>query len=164
MITPLVRALRLWPARRWVVAMVSAAVFVLIIAIPTDLIDTPVFGREIPPTAWAWPSLLVSSVLAGLLLATYVDPAPREDEPALRRGGWLGAALTFLAVGCPTCNKLALVALGSAGALQWFGPVQPLLQALAIGLLVWALRKRLLGELSCPTTPSRGGVARVRAS
>lgn len=156
-----VLALRTWPMRRWIVAVGAASVFVLVVAIPTDLIDNPVFGREIPPTVWAWPSLLVSSVLGGLLLATYVDPAPREDEPALRRGGWLGAALTFLAVGCPTCNKLALLALGSAGAIAWFEPVQPLLQALAIGLLGWALRRRLLGELSCLTTPSRGGAARV---
>ncbi len=156
-----VLALRTWPRRRWIVAVGAASVFVLVVAIPTDLIDTPVFGREIPPTVWAWPSLLVSSVLGGLLLATYVDPAPREDEPALRRGGWLGAALTFLAVGCPTCNKLALLALGSAGAIAWFEPVQPLLQALAIGLLGWALHRRLLGELSCLTTPSRGGAARV---
>ena len=161
MISQPLRALRGWPLRRWLVAVLAAALFVLVVAIPTDLIDTPVFGREFPPTAWAWPSLIVSSLLAGLLVATYVDPAPRDDEPALRRGGWLGGALTFLAVGCPTCNKLALLALGSTGAVQWFEPVQPLLQVLAVALLGWALHRRLLGELSCPTTPSRGGVARV---
>lgn len=155
-----VLALRMWSRRRWVAAAAGAVVFALLVAVPTDLIDTPVFGRQIPPTWWAWPSLLVSSALGGLLLASYVGPATAADEVAPRRGGWLGAVLTYFAVGCPVCNKLALVALGSAGAIRWFQPVQPALQVVAIGLLAWALRRRLLGELSCPTRVP-GEVARV---
>ena len=150
-----------WPLRRWLVAAGAALAFTMVVAIPTDLIDTPVFGREIPPTWWAWPSLVVSSVLGGLLVATYVAAAPDQpDATATRRGGWIGATLTYFAVGCPVCNKLVLVALGSAGAVTWFEPVQPVLQVLATSLLAWALRKRLLGELSCPT-PTSGDVARV---
>lgn len=153
-------ALRMWPRRRWLAAAWAAVGFALVVAIPTDLIDTPVFGREIPPTWWAWPSLLVSSGLGGLLLATYVGRAPVDEGKAPRRGGWLGAALTYFAVGCPVCNKVALIALGSAGAIRWFEPVQPLLQVLAITLLGWALRTRLLGELSCPLR-ARGDVVHV---
>lgn len=140
-----------WPLRRWLTAVGAAVVFVLVVAIPTDLIDTPVFGREIPPTWWAWPSLALSSVLGGLLVATYVAAPEQADAPAPRRGGWIGASLTYFAVGCPVCNKLVLVALGSAGAITWFEPVQPVLQVLAVVLLGWALRARLVGELSCPT-------------
>ena len=152
-----------WPLRRWLAAAGAAIAFALVVAIPTDLIDTPVFSREIPPTWWAWPSLIVSSLLGGLLVATYVAASDRPDKPgatATRRGGWIAASLTYFAVGCPVCNKLVLLALGSAGAITWFEPVQPVLQVLAIALLAWALRKRLLGELSCPTTTS-GDVARV---
>ncbi len=152
--------LRSWPPRRWAAAAGSALAFVLLIAIPTDLIDNPVFGREIPPTWWAMPSLVVSSVLAGLLVATYVAAPAQPDVPSTRRGGWVGGALTYFAVGCPVCNKLVLVALGSAGAITWFEPVQPVLQLLGIALLTWALRRRLLGELSCPT-PISGDVAHV---
>ena len=152
-----------WPRRRWLVALAATAAFVLVVAVPTDLIDTPVFGREIPPTWWAWPGLLVSSVLGGLLVATYVAVPEQPEQPDVtvtRRGGWIGAGLTYFAVGCPVCNKLVLLALGSAGALTWFEPVQPVLQVLAIALLAWALRRRLRGELSCPTTIS-GDVTRV---
>jgi hypothetical protein len=141
-----------WPARRWLVALAAATGFVLVVAIPTDLIDNPVFGREIPPTWWAWPSLLVSSALGGLLVATYVRAPAQPERASSRRGGWTGGLLTFFAVGCPVCNKLVLLALGSAGAVTWFEPVQPLLQAAAVLLLLWALRSRLLGELSCSTT------------
>ncbi len=143
-----------WPARRWLSALAATVAFVLVVAVPTDLIDTPVFGREIPPTWWAWPSLLVSSLLAGLLIATYVRAPSQPDRASSRRGGWAGGLLTYFAVGCPVCNKLVLLALGSAGAVRWFEPVQPVLQGVAVLILLWALRSRLLGELSCPTTMS----------
>jgi hypothetical protein len=58
--------------------------------------------------------------------------------------------LAFFAVGCPVCNKLALVALGYAGALRWFAPVQPFLAVGGVALLGWALRARLQGQLVCP--------------
>lgn len=155
-----------WSTRRWLVAAGSALGYALVIAIPTDLVDTPVFGREIPPTWWSWPALVVSSVLAGLLTATYVA-APVADETAggtesddggeldrSAKGGYLGGFLTFFAVGCPVCNKLVLLALGTSGALTWFEPVQPVLSLAAIGVLAWALRTRLRGEVSC-AVPTR---------
>lgn len=145
------RVLLAWPVRRWLVALGAAAAFVLVVAVPTDLIDTPVFGREVPPTWWAWPSLLTSSVVGGLLVATYVGAPSQPDRTSSRRGGWAGALLTYFAVGCPVCNKLVLLALGSAGAMTWFEPFQPVLQVAAVLLLGWALRGRLAGELSCPT-------------
>jgi hypothetical protein len=148
-----------WPARRWVVALAATAVFVLVVAVPTDLVDTPVFGREIPPTWWAWPALLVASLLGGLLTATYVRAPSQPDRAASRRGGWVGGLLTYVAVGCPVCNKLVLLALGSAGAIAWFEPFQPVLQGVAVVVLLWALRSRLLGELSCRATPSGTSVA-----
>ena len=101
--------LRRWPPRRWLVAVATAAVVTVVTAVPTDLIDTPVFGREVPPTEWAWPALLVSSALAGLLTATYVAPV-QPASSRTERGGLLGGLLTYFAVGCPVCNKLALLA------------------------------------------------------
>ncbi len=143
-----------WPARRWLVAIGSAVVFGVALAIPTDLIDTPLFWREIPPTWWSWPSVVVSAALAGLLTATYVSPVSKalEDDQAIRTSGYGGGLLTFFAVGCPVCNKLVLLALGSSGAITWFEPVQPLLQVAAVGLLGWALQQRLRGERSCRVT------------
>jgi hypothetical protein len=151
--------LRSWPLRRWAVALLSAVGYALLVAVPTDLVDTPLFSRDVPPTWWSWPALLVSSLLAGVLTATYVgDPAATgapEDGP--RRGGYAGGFLTFFAVGCPVCNKLVLLALGTSGAMTWFQPVQPLLQVAAVAVLVWALRVRLRGEATCavPTPASQ---------
>ena len=55
------------------------------------------------------------------------------DAPT-RRGGIAGL-LSFFAVGCPVCNKLVIVALGTTGTLQWFEPVQPMLAVASIVLL-----------------------------
>lgn len=149
----MIAALRLWPTRRWTAAL-SGAVVVLLIAVSTDLIDTPIFRREVPRTCWVWPSLLLSSALTGLLVASDVaSPERTPTDRAATRSGWAGTALIFFAVGCPVCNKFVLLALGTAGAMTWFEPLQPLLQVTAVALLAWALRKRLLGELSCPTNP-----------
>lgn len=149
------RAVLAWPARRWAVAAAAAVAYTLAVGIPTDLVPNPVFGREIPPTWWSWPALAVSAALGGLLAATYVgSAAPADtDDPDTRRG-LAGGLLTFFAVGCPVCNKLVLLALGSAGAITWFEPIQPALQVAAVGLLAWALDTRLAGDIACPA-PTR---------
>ncbi|HHU10941.1 MAG TPA: hypothetical protein GXZ60_13160 [Intrasporangiaceae bacterium] len=142
--------LRTWTPRRWVAVAVATVGTILLIGLPTVLIPNPVFGREIPMTWWAWPALLVSAMLSGLLVGTYVRaPRPSGHEDEGTRRGMLGGVLTFFAVGCPVCNKVVLLALGSAGAMQWFAPVQPLLAAAAVAALVWALHTRLRGERSC---------------
>lgn len=141
--------LRTWPARRWWFAVATALSTVLVVAVPTALIPNPIFGREIPPTSWAWPVLLVTSVLAGLVAATYVA---RKDAGQNERGGILGTAgafATFFAVGCPVCNKLVLIAVGYAGALQFFEPLQPYLAGGSILLLTWAFILRVRRESSC---------------
>ncbi|WP_241989084.1 hypothetical protein [Cryobacterium serini] len=142
--------LRRWPARRWWVALATALFTVVFIAIPTDLIDTPFFSREIPPTVWSWPVLTLSAVLAGLVTATYVaHPEGASFGRAAGRAGMAGWLVTFFAVGCPVCNKLVLLALGTTGAMQFFEPVQPYLAAASIVLLGWALYARMTRENSC---------------
>lgn len=144
-----VQELRTWQLRRWGTALLAAAVTTILVAIPTDLIDTPFFMRDVPPTWWAWPVLIVNAVLAGLVAATYVA---RKDRTARSGGAWgmTGGIVTFFAVGCPVCNKLVLLALGYAGAMQYFEPVQPYLGATSIALLGVAFFVRVTRERRCP--------------
>lgn len=151
------RAARPTMRRRAVVAVVAACAFLVVVAVPTDLIDTPWFSRETPPTWWSWPSLVVSSVLSGLLVATYMSPAANPRADTVSRKGVAGGLLTFFAVGCPVCNRLVLVVLGSAGAMSWFAPVQPLLVVAGIAALGLALRSRLSSRRSCTLAAQRGG-------
>lgn len=145
--------LRGWDRRRWGSAAAAAVATAAVVAVPTAIIPTPFFGREVPVTWWSYPTLAVTAVLSGLLLATYVG-APAGPRPESARA-WTGAALSWFAVGCPVCNKLVLLALGYTGAMTWFAPVQPLLALGSVALLGWALRTRLRSTMACPT-----GVAR----
>ncbi len=147
--------MRTWPARRWAVSLGAAVLTVLVVGVPTVLIPTPWFGRTVAPTWWAWPVLVVTAALSGLVTATYVR-SPAELRPdSASRSSLVGGFLTYLAVGCPVCNKVALLALGAAGSLRWFAPVQPVLAVVGMLLLGYALRRRLAGERSCPVPPAR---------
>ena len=155
-------SLRHWPARRWWFAFVMALGTFVVVAVPTDLIPNPVFGRDVPPTSWSMPVLILSSVLAGLVGATYVaspDSAPRPREGRL---GIVGAMATYFAVGCPVCNKLVLLALGYTGALQYFAPFQVYLAFGSVLLLGWALVARVKRESSCALPQAVGDRAAAR--
>lgn len=145
-----------WTGRRWAAAAAASVAFALAIAFSTALIPNPIFGRSIEPTWWSYPAALITAVLGGLVFATYVrdHPAavPLQAAPvdSATRGSTIGGLLAYLAVGCPVCNKIVLLALGSTGAVQWFAPVQPVLAVGGVALLGWALRVRLRGAVACP--------------
>ena len=79
-------------------------------------------------------------------------PRPTSCRPATRTGIF-GGALTYLAVGCPTCNHLVVLALGTTGALAWFAPIQPFLALIGLAILGGAILHRvwLLREASITT-------------
>jgi hypothetical protein len=76
---------------------------------------------------------------------TPVSAAERRSTTMASLAG-LGA---FLAIGCPVCNKVALVLLGAGGAMSVYAPIQPWIAAGSLGLFVvtaaWRLRLRARG-------------------
>lgn len=156
-------ALRSWTPRQHLAAAMFSVAFALLIGVPTVLIPNPVFGRQVAVQVWNYPVWIASSVLGGMLAATYVRGA--RDQPAVEvaesvdapsRFGMVGGLLTWFAVGCPVCNKLALLALGYSGAITWFAPVQPYLAAAALLMTAGALLVRLRGQVLCFTPRRRG--------
>lgn len=152
------QALRAWQSRQWCVAGVGALATAVAVGVPTAVVPNSLFGRSVPVQWWNYPALAVTSVLAGIVLSTYVnrqDPSPSAQAPAPgSRLGAVGGVLSFLAVGCPVCNKLVLVLLGTSGALSYWAPVQPLLAVLSIVLLAEAALRRLSTQAECPATAS----------
>ncbi|WP_343035752.1 hypothetical protein [Isoptericola sediminis] len=147
--------LRTWTPRQRVVAVGAALAVGLLIGWATVLIPNPVFSREIPPVWWNYPVWILTSALSGMLVATYVrSAAPDPDEARSSRLGMAGGVLAWFAVGCPVCNKLALLALGYSGAITWFAPVQPFLGLAALALTAVALVWRLRGQVACPAPPA----------
>jgi len=142
-------ALRSWSRKRWQVAIISALITGVVISLPTAIIENPVFGRDIAVTVWSIPVVVVTAILSGMLFATYINNDLKLPEESSLKIGTAGTLLSFLAVGCPVCNKIALIALGYTGAIKYFAPVQPFLAFFGIAILIYALSKRLNGEIKC---------------
>lgn len=136
--------------RRMAFASLAAAALVAVaMGVPTDLIDTPWFTRDVPPTWWSYPVWVVTSLLSGVLIASYLPSTRPPDRATGSRVGGLGGIVGFLAIGCPVCNKIVLILLGTAGALTYFEPIQPLLAAVSVILLVAALWWRFRRQTPC---------------
>ena len=141
----------------------SAAAFVvggvltaLLLGVPTDVIPNGWFGRMTPVEDYAVPVLIATSVLSGLLVATWLGvEASACPARAGRTTGAAGGVFAWLAIGCPVCNKLVLLALGTSGALTWFAPLQPWLAATSVALLAGALAWRVR-RLTMPPAAAAG--------
>lgn len=143
--------LRSWNRQRWTVAVLAGVAAYFLMGLPTAVIDNPVFGRAVAVTPWSTPVLIVSSVLVGLIMATYVNPLQGGEMTIDRHGkiSGVGGLLSFFAIGCPVCNKIVLLALGTSGALNFFAPLQPILAIAGVAFLAYALVQRLRNERSC---------------
>lgn len=118
----------------------AAAATILLIGVPTVLIPNPWFSRMLPTRPQDYVFLVLTAILAGLLGATYAFPA----TCSLQEGKFsAGGLLSFLAVGCPVCNKVVILLLGASGAVTYFEPLQPVLGAAGMLLLGFALAIRL---------------------
>jgi len=153
----------------WAVAWALGSLIVF--GLTSAIIPNPVFGRQIPPEPFAIAVWVLSASLMGLIGATYSAPRVTSSPasgPAMsmtlqpvdvtseRRAGRLGTVAgfgAFLAIGCPVCNKVALVLLGTSGALTIWAPLQPILGAASLVLLAatlaWRFRSRRAGG-ACP--------------
>jgi hypothetical protein len=125
-------------ARTWWRAAAIAVIVGLVIALPTRLVPNGFFRRMTPTRPLDYAFWIMASALLGLVLALRATDAGRQDVKALTAG--FG---TFLAVGCPVCNKLVVALLGVGGALSIFAPLQPILGTASVVLLIVALRSRL---------------------
>jgi hypothetical protein len=145
--------------RYWGTALVGSLGTLLLLGLPAALIPNPVFGRQIEAEPFAYAVWIASAALAGPLIADWLVPArpdagrdPHRDGTG-EAGLTLGGLVAFLAIGCPICNKIVLVLLGTTGALQLFAPIQPILGAASVallaGTLAWRLRARARGCTRC---------------
>lgn len=128
------------PRSTWPRVIPYALVGALLIGIPSDIIDTPIFQRPVPLRTVDYVIWAISSLLIGLIFAIRVDDPETEQDTKPIWGGFA----SFLAVGCPVCNQAVVALVGTSGALNWWAPVQPVVGLAAIGLLIYALHKRLV--------------------
>ncbi len=140
--------LRLFGPKGWIAATVGAIAAFVVLGIPTAMIDNPFFIRMIPARDQDYVIWIVSSLLLGIVIGAFAISSVKGSG-----GGAMGSGvLTFLAVGCPICNKLVIVFLGVSGALAYFEPVQLYLGIASVIFLTWTLLLKARSVIrACPT-------------
>lgn len=140
--------IRLYVPRAALYGLLGAAFATLAIGIPTDVIRNGFFTRMTPVRAQDYVFLAVTALLTGALTASYALPQSRAcstEQGRMTAGGFL----SFFAIGCPTCNKMIVLLLGTSGALNIFEPIQPLLAIASfvlLGIAVWIRWRPVLGS------------------
>jgi hypothetical protein len=134
----------------------------------TYLVPPPATAVTLPAPAPAVSPGTAGATGTAAGTATYPGPAGSAAYPAAAADvavaagdgggptsalGYAGGLAAFLAIGCPVCNKVALVLLGTSGALTIWAPLQPLVGIVSLALLgatlAWRLRMRARGN-ACP--------------
>ena len=139
------------PWRVGLYALGTGIVTLLVIGLPTAVIPNAFFTRMIPTRPQDYLLLGITVLLAAALGATYAFPAVCSVQGRLTAGGFL----SFLAVGCPICNKVVVLLLGMGGALTYFQPIQPLLGLISIALLGFGLYLRVRAVRAGAPRPPR---------
>jgi hypothetical protein len=134
-----------------VYALLAGISTALVIGIPTVLIPNPWFARMEPVRPQDYLFLAITVVLTATLAASYALPAACPlQEGKLAAGGFL----SFIAVGCPVCNKVVVLALGASGAMSYFAPVQPFIALVSTALLGYAILLRYRAIRAARLTPA----------
>lgn len=147
----MISALRLWPLRAWTIALVSFVATLVVSGIPTGIVPSTLYHRMTPVLWWNYPIWIVSALLLGLLAGSYFSGMPLPPKDPGRHGVW-GEFISFIAIGCPICNKIVVALLGVSGALSYFAPLQPILGIMGVALLVWTVWLRLRNQTTCTSS------------
>ena len=134
----LAAAFSMFTPKAWIITALAAAIGLVVIGLPTAIYENLFFVRMTPVRAQDYVIWIVSSVLIGLIAGSYfVGSSTRGDGKILS-----GGVLSVLAVGCPICNKPVVLLLGTAGALNFFEPLQLYIGIASVLLLGWTLLLR----------------------
>jgi len=140
-------AVRAFTPGAWVAGVLAALFVLLAIGGTTAIFENDFFRRMTPVRPQDYVIWLLSALLVGLLAGTFVVSRATGQAGKAVAGGFFAD----IAVGCPVCNKVVVAAIGSSGALTFFGPLQLFIGIGSIGLLAIALilRARAIAGV-CP--------------
>ncbi len=143
--------------RGWLVAAAGAAVALILIGVPSGVIANPFFGRDTVVRTQDYIIWMATGLLTGVIAGTFTIPARKTAGGKTLSGGFL----SFLAVGCPVCNKLVVLALGVSGALSYFAPAQLYIGIGSLALLGWSLHLRVQAVNRACCTVAQDGDKRL---
>lgn len=110
----------------------------VVLGVPTDVVNTPMFARVVPVRWWEYPVLGAVSVLVGMWVGLSGDVPRPVGAPRVAAG----LVLAGLSLGCPHCNRAVVWLIGMDRTLTWWSATQPVLALIAVYLLISAFRRR----------------------
>jgi hypothetical protein len=128
----------LYTGKSWAVAALAAVLGLVVIGLPTAIYENPFFVRMTPVRPQDYVIWALSAALIGLIVGSYFVARSTSGDGKVVSGG----LLSVIAVGCPTCNKLVVLLLGTSGALNIFAPLQLYVGIASVFLLAWTLLHR----------------------
>lgn len=127
--------LSMYTPKAWFMTTLAAATGLAAIGLTSAIFENWFFVRMTPVRAQDYVIWILSSVLMGLIVGSYFVARSSSSDGGIFSGG----ILSVLAVGCPTCNKLVVLLLGTTGALTFFAPLQLYIGIASVLLLGWTL-------------------------
>lgn len=131
-------ALSRYTVKAWGVTALATALALIVLGLPTAIYENPFFVRMTPVRPQDYVIWALSAALIGLIVGSYFVARSTSGDGKVVSGG----LLSVIAVGCPTCNKLVLLLLGTSGALNIFAPLQLYVGIASVFLLAWTLLHR----------------------
>lgn len=122
--------------RRKLIGLASALASFVALGTVSALWANPLFTRMTAVGSWEFPVLIVLSVLTGLFAMV------RRPVCSINQAG-AGSFAGFIGIACPTCNKILMLVFGGEALMRWFDPIRPLVSALGIALLAYAVAREL---------------------
>lgn len=113
-------ALQTFGVRGWLVAIAAAAGTLLVIGTVAAIFDNPYFTRMTAVREQDYVIWAATAILVGLIAGTFAAANVPGHAGKLMAGG----VFADLAVGCPVCNKVVVLLIGTSGALTFFDPLQ----------------------------------------
>lgn len=117
--------------------------FFLLFGIVTDLIPNPWFIRMVGKTSLDYFFLITSSMLLGSYIAVHLQK--KNIAKKCKIATYSGGAGSFLAFGCPICNKLLVLLFSATALITYFEPYRPMLGFVSVvvlsGALYWRIKK-----------------------
>jgi len=115
--------------------------FFFLFGIPTAVISNPWFIRMIENNTLDYVFLILSSVLLGAYVGVHYYKKNKSHSCGIST--YAGGVGSFLAFGCPVCNKVLVFLFGTTTLMVYFEPYRPVLGVVSSTLLVGALYFRI---------------------
>lgn len=140
----------------WLLAGIGTVGALAAIGLPTRLIANGIFGRMTPTRMQDYVIWAITAPLVGLIIGSFaLGRAVETGDGKLLSGG----LFSFLAVGCPVCNKVVVLLIGTSGALTFWAPLQLWVGVASVLTLAWTLVLRARGVAFGCVLPAPEGIA-----